>query len=602
MAYSTIQDEGTALTQRSTLNFIGDSVAATDNGTRTDVTIAAVKLQTASPGTAQTGNFNIDTGIGRLALQDKGGQVFNVRAYGAVGDGMTDDTAAINSALSAAGAASPRGVLLFPHGVYKTTGLHNITGYHGLTIAGSGIGTTVVELAHATNNLFDWTTGEIRDLDVRDLSVTSTLVTRTGGWVLQTPTSGILRRSRIQNIDLKKQVNGFWLQQYQFVWFNGILITNSKAPSSGSNYGIRLGQSAAGNWGAEIYFNSCAIFGGDYLGSDPIALDYGVFAENCSAIYMENVSIGGVLQSDLKITAGSGAFSSDHFISNSAFDTTRNSHCVHLTGAGAIRDTNFVGCWFASAGQDADGVATANGMRIDATEIGRITVVGSRFLLCKATGLAIVSSGGAPLTIVGNTFTGNGTAGTANNNDSVYVDVGINNLAPALFANFCTGANGVSLRTSATTNLLSERCNRWESSTALGITPGQMVESQTALGGGQVTITTTARADLASVTYTPKNTSRYLICASFDVEAATVSGGSVLVGELLVNGAAEAAALVWEEKTNGVRACLSRTWAVVLNGGSAYTIKTTAKLNVAGATYKVNPTHTTIDLIGEGRF
>lgn len=45
----------------------------------------------------------------------------NVKSYGAVGNGSTDDTAAINSAIAALNAAG-RGVLYFPPGTYLTTG------------------------------------------------------------------------------------------------------------------------------------------------------------------------------------------------------------------------------------------------------------------------------------------------------------------------------------------------------------------------------------------------------------------------------------------------------------------------------------------------
>src|ERR1700757_551224 len=48
-------------------------------------------------------------------LIDKGGQVYNVKAYGAKVDGVTDDTAAVNAAQAAAVAAGG-GVVFIPAG------------------------------------------------------------------------------------------------------------------------------------------------------------------------------------------------------------------------------------------------------------------------------------------------------------------------------------------------------------------------------------------------------------------------------------------------------------------------------------------------------
>jgi hypothetical protein len=62
----------------------------------------------------------IQPGAGAVprTLQSKGEDVLSVKDHGAVGDGVTDDTAAIQSALSAA-----TGTLLFPAGVYMVTNI-----------------------------------------------------------------------------------------------------------------------------------------------------------------------------------------------------------------------------------------------------------------------------------------------------------------------------------------------------------------------------------------------------------------------------------------------------------------------------------------------
>ncbi|MHA2066623.1 MAG: glycosyl hydrolase family 28-related protein, partial [Candidatus Thorarchaeota archaeon] len=45
-------------------------------------------------------------------------QFLNVKAYGAVGDGVTDDTAAIQAAIDD---TSPTGVVVMPPGLFKIT-------------------------------------------------------------------------------------------------------------------------------------------------------------------------------------------------------------------------------------------------------------------------------------------------------------------------------------------------------------------------------------------------------------------------------------------------------------------------------------------------
>jgi len=82
-------------------------------------------------GGAANATYNSTTGASTFILQDKGGQVFNVRAYGAAGDGVTDDIPAFQAALNAAVAAGG-GTIEFPPAskcylINSTMNLTNLT-------------------------------------------------------------------------------------------------------------------------------------------------------------------------------------------------------------------------------------------------------------------------------------------------------------------------------------------------------------------------------------------------------------------------------------------------------------------------------------------
>lgn len=73
-------------------------------------------------------------------IRDRGGMVFNVKhpAYGATGDGTTDDTTAINAAITDAKAVN--GIVFFPTGSYAVSSALNID---GIQAWGAGIGSEV---------------------------------------------------------------------------------------------------------------------------------------------------------------------------------------------------------------------------------------------------------------------------------------------------------------------------------------------------------------------------------------------------------------------------------------------------------------------------
>ena len=75
-------------------------------------------------------------------IRDFGGQLFNVKAYGAKGDGVTDDTKAINAAIAAL--PSGGGRVFFPRGNYIISSVINILA-HGVWLVGEGFSETFAD-------------------------------------------------------------------------------------------------------------------------------------------------------------------------------------------------------------------------------------------------------------------------------------------------------------------------------------------------------------------------------------------------------------------------------------------------------------------------
>ena len=109
------------------------------------------------------------------------GAVISVIDYGAVGDGSTDDTSAINAALAA---ASSGDAVYFPTGNYKITSQITFN-TNNVCIFGEGSTQTIITYAGAstTNDIFLMGNGtnELKNLSLKGIRITST-VTMTGGF------------------------------------------------------------------------------------------------------------------------------------------------------------------------------------------------------------------------------------------------------------------------------------------------------------------------------------------------------------------------------------------------------------------------------------
>ena len=87
--------------------------------------------------------YNKVTNILTVGLSDKGGQVYNVKAYGVLGDGSTDDTTAINTLATTVFTAGG-GTLFFPPGTYVLTA--SIFIQDNVSMIGSGRQVTIFYL------------------------------------------------------------------------------------------------------------------------------------------------------------------------------------------------------------------------------------------------------------------------------------------------------------------------------------------------------------------------------------------------------------------------------------------------------------------------
>lgn len=84
-----------------------------------------------------------------VGFEDKGSQVYNVKAYGAVGDGTTVDSTAFQNAINAAATAGG-GQVYAPPGTYVVSNLYLAS---NVTLAGAGMGATVLLMDPAAGTL-----------------------------------------------------------------------------------------------------------------------------------------------------------------------------------------------------------------------------------------------------------------------------------------------------------------------------------------------------------------------------------------------------------------------------------------------------------------
>lgn len=134
-------------------------------------------------------------------------RIFNVKDFGAAGDGITDDTIDIQDALTAAAGG---GIVCLPTGEYRVTSSLEIPA--GVTVAGNNMYTTKITLDTTNDALFDLTHQLLAGMEIRDLALQSAASRQNyailGGCSIAEYNSAIFSLSRLLILDFDIGIYG----------------------------------------------------------------------------------------------------------------------------------------------------------------------------------------------------------------------------------------------------------------------------------------------------------------------------------------------------------------------------------------------------------
>lgn len=339
-------------------------------------------------------------GAANRPINEKFAEMISVKDFGAVGDGVTDDYAAIQAAINAVAALPTGGCLYVPYGNYKCSGSigANLAANKGFAIIGEGESATKFSFSGNTDGI-SFNLGSNASFTAENFTVLKTLASpaiANQGFVVGATTPGTRPGSvRISNVTIGNNANrslawtrSIWLLDIDSPVVDNVSIYMPNADGAITAYGISLYGSSGSSYVVDTKISNCEIVGG--LAS--------VFVQGyCQGIYITNSTLiaceRGVDWNSPGTDAELLAVSNSHINARSTAILTNGVGWVLLSNNLVLRFTNGAASWYAFYLADASLSAVSNN-----------TIYGN--LVSGETGILVTAStsgyGNQPVSIVGN--------------------------------------------------------------------------------------------------------------------------------------------------------------------------------------------------------
>ena len=356
-------------------------------------------------GTPASGNLQNTTAptqpwtgaVSRPLLSTLGDWV-SVKNFGAVGDGTTDDTAAIQAAITHAGTLAYGANVFFPDGEYKVTSTLTISG-NSVSLTGASRDSVQIIRSTAYGEIFAFSKGTSTVLDgvgIFNMRLIDNGTNNATGTAIRVEN---VSRFELNNIIIFGGTNGVIFKGAANVVVNNLTMYMQNASGSPTGrYGIQITNTAIGSaavvFGSNMQFSNVSIYGGDQVSATYSNLDDCIRVECVDGLWLNNVYAGGAAIADLHIYRTNASYTcGDIFSTNMMLDICRGNGLL-IDGTQYVTKSIFQG----DISCNGAGVASKDGVYISGP-VDSILFTGS-VLGWKGNGIYIAASGGTGCTNV----------------------------------------------------------------------------------------------------------------------------------------------------------------------------------------------------------